>query len=58
MILQEFPKLDKEYRKMDAPGKKKFASQILKAVKGNRKLGQKVSAENKEVHTQSIEGIN
>ena len=42
MILsQVFPKLDKEYKKMDAPGKKKFASQIMKAVKGHRKLGQK-----------------
>ena len=46
MILQKFPKLDKEYRKMDAPGKKKFAIQILKAVKGNRKLGQKVKKQN------------
>ena len=42
MILsQVFPKLDKENKKMDASGKKKFASQIMKAVKGHRKLGQK-----------------
>ena len=42
ILLQEFPKLNKEYKKMDAPGKKKFASQILKVVKGYRKLGEKV----------------